>query len=69
MLQRARKLQLGRYEVLFRLAGGGMAEVFVGRLLGEGGFVRYVAIKRMLPHLAEDARFVDMFLDEGRLAG
>lgn len=69
MLQRARKPQLGRYEVLFRLAGGGMAEVFVGRLLGEGGFVRYVAIKRMLPHLAEDPRFVDMFLDEGRLAG
>jgi serine/threonine-protein kinase len=69
VLQRARKPQLGRYEVLFRLAGGGMAEVFVGRLLGEGGFVRYVAIKRMLPHLAEDARFVDMFLDEGRLAG
>lgn len=46
-----------------------MAEVFVGRLVGEGGFIRYVAIKRMLPHLAEDARFVQMFLDEGRLAG
>ena len=59
---------LGRYEVLFRLAAGGMAEVFVARQRGEGGFERAVAIKRMLAHLADDDRFVAMFLDEARLA-
>lgn len=59
---------LGRYEILFRLAAGGMAEVFVARQRGEGGFERPVAIKRMLAHLAEDERFVAMFLDEAKLA-
>jgi serine/threonine protein kinase len=60
--------RFGRYETLFRIAGGGMAEVFVARALGEGGFQKIVALKRMRPELAEDARFVTMFLDEGRLA-
>ncbi len=58
----------GRYEPLFRLGLGGMAEVFVARMRGEGGFERLVALKRMLPHLVEDSRFVDMFLDEARIA-
>ncbi len=60
--------QLGRYSLLFRFAAGGMAEVFVGRMQGEGGFEKPVAIKRMLPALAEEPRFVDMFLDEARIA-
>lgn len=60
--------QLGRYTILFRFAAGGMAEVFVGRLRGAGGFEKPVAIKRMLPSLAEETRFVDMFLDEARIA-
>jgi serine/threonine-protein kinase len=59
---------LGRYEQFFRIAAGGMAEVYAGRIRGEAGFEKLVAIKRMLPHLAEDERFVDMFLDEGRVA-
>src|SRR5262249_23151869 len=59
---------VGRYELLFRLATGGMAEVYAGRIRGEAGFEKLVAIKRMLPHLARDAHFVDMFLDEARLA-
>jgi serine/threonine-protein kinase len=54
--------------VLFRIAAGGMAEVFAARMVGEGGFEKPVAVKRMLPTLAEDERFVQMFLDEGRLA-
>src|SRR5262249_11675307 len=58
----------GRYELLFRLAVGGMAEVFVARLRGEGGFQKLVALKRMLRHLARDDAFVRMFLDEGSLA-
>jgi serine/threonine-protein kinase len=60
--------QFGRYEALFRIAAGGMAEVFAARIRGEGGFEKFVAVKRMLPHLVEDERFVDMFLDEARTA-
>jgi len=58
----------GRYELLFKIASGGMAEVCGARLVGEGGFEKMVALKRMLPTLAEDDRFVAMFLDEGKLA-
>ena len=60
--------RFGRYETLFRIAGGGMAEVYAARIVGEGGFEKVVALKRMLPTLAEDERFVSMFLDEGRVA-
>jgi serine/threonine protein kinase len=60
--------RFGRYEVLFPLAAGGMAEVYVARARGEAGFQKLVAVKRMRPALADDARFVTMFLDEGRVA-
>ena len=60
--------RFGRYEALFKIASGGMAEVFAARIRGEAGFEKLVAVKRMLPHLAEDAGFVDMFLDEARVA-
>jgi len=59
---------LGRYEVLFPLATGGMATVYAARLLGEAGFQKAVALKVMLPHLARDERFVAMFMDEAALA-
>jgi serine/threonine protein kinase len=59
---------IGRYEVLDRIARGGMAEVFLGRATGEGGFERLVAIKRMLPHLTETEGFGAMFLDEARIS-
>ena len=59
---------VGRYELLMELAKGGMAELYLGRLHGVGGFTRLVAIKRILPHLAEDKVFHDMFLNEGRIA-
>ncbi|MBA2544608.1 MAG: serine/threonine protein kinase [Deltaproteobacteria bacterium] len=59
---------IGRYEVLIELARGGMAELCLGRLHGAGGFAKLVAIKRILPHLADDEQFRDMFLEEGRIA-
>lgn len=61
-------LSFGRYDPLFRIAAGGMAEVYAARIRGEAGFQKLVAVKRMLPHLADDEEFVAMFLDEGRLA-
>lgn len=45
-----------------------MAQVWAGRLLGKESFSRLVAIKTILPHLAEDAEFERMFLDEARIA-
>src|SRR5687767_15453132 len=58
--------RLGRYEVLGELAIGGMAEILLGRMAGPRGFERVVVIKRILPHLARQTAFVDMFLDEAR---
>lgn len=61
-------LVLGRYVLHEKLASGGMATVFLGRLLGAAGFSKTVAIKRMHPHLTGDPDFSSMFLDEARLA-
>jgi len=65
--QPAVPLTFGRYEALFHVASGGMAEVFAARLRGPAGFEKLVAVKRLLPELADD-HFVTMFLDEARLA-
>jgi serine/threonine-protein kinase len=58
----------GRYAIFDRIAAGGMAAVHVARLVGEGGFARTVAVKRLHPQFALDPEFVAMFLDEARLA-
>ena len=60
--------QLGRYVLEKRLAQGGMAEVFLARQRGPGGYEKTCVVKRMLPHLSEDVTFLEMFLDEARLA-
>ncbi|MDH5674649.1 MAG: protein kinase [Myxococcales bacterium] len=60
--------RLGRYEVLARLASGGMAGVYVARAQGVAGFERLFAIKVLHPHLAHEEEFITMFLDEARLA-
>lgn len=60
--------RLGRYEVLGRLAEGGMAEIFLARERAAGGTTRIVALKRMRPHVARDAAIREMFEREGRLA-
>jgi hypothetical protein len=59
---------LGKYEILQRLAAGGMAEIFLARTVGVLGFDKLVVIKRILPHLASRTDFVAMFLDEARIA-
>lgn len=56
-----------RYRVTQRLEAGGMAEVFIGEALSVQGFKKRVAIKRVLPHLAQNKNFIGMFLDEARL--
>jgi serine/threonine-protein kinase len=61
-------LIVGRYALYDKVASGGMATVFIGRLVGPVGFARTVAIKRLHPQFASDQAFVSMFLDEARLA-
>ncbi len=60
--------QASRYELLMKLASGGMATVYVGRVRGPLGFSRLVAIKRAHPHLLEDQTFAKMLVDEAKLA-
>jgi eukaryotic-like serine/threonine-protein kinase len=60
--------RFGRFEILGRVALGGMAEIFLAREHGAGRGVRPVVIKRILPHVADDPRFVEMFLHEAELA-
>jgi serine/threonine protein kinase len=57
-----------KYKVVRKLAAGGMAEVFVGESSSLEGFKKSVAIKRVLPHLAENKKFLAMFLDEARIS-
>ncbi|MBM4782632.1 MAG: protein kinase [Archangiaceae bacterium] len=60
-------LTFGRYQLLERVAAGGMGEVWVGLQTGIGKFQRPVAVKLLLPHLIDDPRLVKMFLQEARL--
>ena len=59
---------LGRYQLVHKLAHGGMATVYLATFSGPGGFKKVVALKRIHPHLAEEPAFVNMFLDEARIA-
>ncbi|MEQ8275499.1 MAG: serine/threonine-protein kinase [Deltaproteobacteria bacterium] len=60
--------QLGSYRLRKRLAVGGMGEVYLGEKIGPEGFVKPVVLKCVLPQLAKDRAFVQLFLDEARLA-
>lgn len=58
----------GKYILLKKIGRGGMAELFLARQVGVAGFERVLAIKRILPHLTEDAEFVQMFINEAKIA-
>ncbi len=57
-----------RYQVLKKLDAGGMAEIFLAKALSIQGMEKFVAIKRVLPSLTKNAKFIEMFLDEARLS-
>jgi serine/threonine protein kinase len=61
-------MQVGKYQLIRELAVGGMAEVFLARTAGPMGFEKQLVLKRILPHMAKDPAFIQMFLSEATLA-
>ncbi len=60
--------RVGRYQLAFEIASGGMATVYLAATHGPAGFEKVFALKRIHPHLAKEKNYVEMFLDEARLA-
>jgi serine/threonine-protein kinase len=66
--EKRHSVTVGRYLLHRQIARGGMATIHIARLMGDEGFSRIVAAKRLLPEFAEDTEFVAMFMDEARIA-
>lgn len=64
----AKPIPFGDYFLLEKLNTGGMAEVFKAKTFGAEGFERIVAVKKILPSIAEDKEFISMFINEAKLA-
>jgi TonB family protein len=60
--------KFGQYVLVEKIATGGMAEVWKARMRGVEGFQKIVAIKKILPHLSDNQDFIEMFVDEAKLA-
>jgi serine/threonine protein kinase len=60
--------RFGKYLLLNRIAQGGMAELYQAKLIGDEGFEKLIAIKKILPHLSEETNLVKSFIDEAKLA-
>ncbi len=58
---------MATYRLVRKLASGGMAEVFLAKVVGAEGFEKPVAVKRVLPSLSEDKEFIELFLREAKL--
>jgi serine/threonine protein kinase len=63
-----RPIPFGKYYLLERINVGGMAEVFRAKAYGVEGFERLLAVKRILPNIAADEEFIEMFIDEAKIA-
>ncbi|HET8798680.1 MAG TPA: protein kinase, partial [Thermoanaerobaculia bacterium] len=61
-------IKFGQYVLVDKIATGGMAEVWKARMRGVEGFQKVVAIKKILPHLSDNQEFIEMFVDEAKLA-
>ncbi|HUR79741.1 MAG TPA: TonB family protein [Thermoanaerobaculia bacterium] len=61
-------IRFGQYVLIEKIATGGMAEVWKARMRGVEGFQKIVAIKKILPHLSDNQDFIEMFVDEAKLA-
>lgn len=63
----AETTRFGKYELLDRIAAGGMAEIFRARYEPAPGVTKQVVIKRILPHYAENKAFIGMFTNEAKI--
>lgn len=66
--QLSEPIQFGKYSLFELIGRGGMAEVYKGRIQGPAGFERTFVVKRILPHLSDDATFIKMFVEEAKLS-
>ena len=60
--------QFGKYQLLDKIAVGGMAELYRAKLTGVQGFEKLIAIKKILPNLSEEDNLITAFIDEAKLA-
>ncbi len=60
--------KFGKYQLLDKIATGGMAELYRAKVMGDYGFEKQVAIKKILPHLSDEGNLVKAFIDEAKLA-
>ncbi|HEV3031561.1 MAG TPA: serine/threonine-protein kinase [Polyangia bacterium] len=67
-VQLSEPIQFGKYTLFERIGRGGMADVYKGRVTGPQGFERTFVVKRILPHLSDDATFIKMFVEEAKLS-
>ena len=67
-VQLTEPIQFGKYTLFERIGRGGMADVYKGRVTGPQGFERIFVVKRILPHLSDDATFIKMFVEEAKLS-
>ncbi len=67
--KKMKSIPFGKYFLLKKINVGGMAEVYLAKARGVEGFEKLVAIKRILPNIAEDKDFIQMFIDEAKIAG
>ncbi len=58
----------GKYVLIDRIATGGMAEIFKAKSFSHGGFESLLVIKRILPHIGDNAEFIEMFQDEAKVS-
>jgi serine/threonine protein kinase len=68
VFDRRETTRLGSFEIIRKLARGGMAEIFLARTRGPSGFEKLVVLKKILPKYAGKRRFVQLFLEEAKLA-
>ena len=61
-------IRFGKYQLLKKIAKGGMAELFLARITGFQGFEKRIVIKKILPHLSSEKALVKAFVDEAKLA-
>lgn len=64
----ASPFHFGKYLLVDKIGTGGMAELYLAKQTGLKGFEKVLAIKRILPHLTQDTEFVNMFINEAKLA-